>query len=194
MNEIKVEKDQEFYLESEIKVENEEIQTEDMIFVKEEPDEKKHSIPENTGDQDQPAKKKKKINEVEVLPLPLRVTDPKHWDTSDIAANEELQENVTHRTYFGSSPSPKPSVSLELCDPSPKTQVGKNPPEAHKFAIVQRLVIRNHHSMEAPLDLSMKKPEVPLSPRSSRISQHFGNLCKIKPLPHPGAGLENLIQ
>ncbi|GAB0086248.1 hypothetical protein DMENIID0001_093480 [Sergentomyia squamirostris] len=96
----------------------------------------------------------------------------------------------------------KPSVSQELCDPgenlitvcahqSPKTLVGKRPPpEAHKFATIQRL-IRNHHSMEEPLDLSMKKPEVPLSPRSSRISQLFGNLCKIKPLPHPGAFLKS---
>ncbi|GAB0093369.1 hypothetical protein DMENIID0001_084610 [Sergentomyia squamirostris] len=49
MNEIKVEKDQEFDLESEIKVENEEIQTGDMIFVKEEPIEENHSVPENTG-------------------------------------------------------------------------------------------------------------------------------------------------
>ncbi|GAB0093371.1 hypothetical protein DMENIID0001_084630 [Sergentomyia squamirostris] len=49
MNEIKVEKDQEFDPYFKIKVENEEILTGDMIFVKEEFDGKNHSIPENTG-------------------------------------------------------------------------------------------------------------------------------------------------
>ncbi|GAB0094037.1 hypothetical protein DMENIID0001_092530 [Sergentomyia squamirostris] len=118
------------------------------------------------------------------------------------ATSLELNDPADDSYFNNFLSSLKPSVSQELCDPgenlitvcahqSPKTLVGKRPPpEAHKFATIQRL-IRNHHSMEEPLDLSMKKPEVPLSPRSSRISQLFGNLCKIKPLPHPGAFLKS---